>query len=95
MRSLKEKNEKDLMKNESKDSSQKQLITKKKEKNKKSGKFLLSGIVTILLVIILIDIYILVNIGLDKITLPEFDFTENKVFSLSDETKTKFQNLET
>lgn len=95
MRSLKEKNEKDLMKNESKDSSQKQLITKKKEKNKKSGKFLLSGIVTILLVIILIDIYILVNIGLDKITLPEFDFTENKVYSLSDETKTKLQNLET
>lgn len=97
---MKKNNEKDLMKDESQNDSKKQLIVKKekseKKKNKENkGRFLVSGIVTALLIIILIDIYILVNIGLEKVTLPEFDLTENKVYSLSDETKTKLQNLET
>ena len=75
----------------------KQLIVKKVKKNKSEtskGRWLLSGLATILLVIIMIDVYILVNILLSKITLPEFDFTENKVYSLSDETKSKLKNIE-
>ncbi len=97
MRILKKKNKEDLknienQKEEKKDNSKKQLIVKKNKENK--GRLLVSGIVTTLLVLIIIDIYILVNIGLEKITLPEFDFTENKIFTLSEETKTKLENLE-
>lgn len=93
---MKKDNKKDLMKD--KNSSQKsknQLIVKKAKLEKNKGKLLISGLVTALIIIILIDIYILANIGLEKVTLPEFDFTENKVYSLSDETKTKLKNLET
>lgn len=97
---MKDENQKDLIKEESSKSENKnQLIVKKQksEKNKAKGKkekILVNGLVTILLVIILIDIYILANMGLEKITLPEFDFTENKIYSLSDETKTKLKNIE-
>ena len=73
-------------------SNDKQLIIKKKKKSK--GKWLVSGLVTFLLIIIIFDIYILANIALSKITLPEFDLTENKVYSLSEETKSKLKNLE-
>lgn len=72
----------------------KQLIKKEKKKDKKNkGRLLVSGIVTALLVIIIIDIYILANIGLGKVTLPEIDLTENKVYSLSDETKSKLKDI--
>lgn len=101
---MKKNNKKDQIKDENSNehlesNSSKQLIVKKgkKEESKEKiskGRFLVSGIVTALLVIILIDIYILTNIGLNKITLPEIDLTQNKVYSLSDETKTKLQNLE-
>lgn len=72
------------------------------KKNKKKNKFvniikskvLTNWLSTILLIIIIIDIYILANIGLENVVLPEFDFTENKVYSLSDETKSKLKNLE-
>lgn len=77
------------------DDSQNQLIVQKNKQGKgNKTKFLVSGIVTALIVIVLIDIYILVNIGLKKITLPELDLTENKVYSLSDETKSKLKNLD-
>lgn len=92
MRILKKENKKDLKNDEIKDENRKQLIVKKNKEN--SGRLLVSGIVTALLVIIIIDIYILANIGLEKVTLPEFDLTENKVYSLSDETKTKLENLD-
>ena len=59
--------------------------------NKKN--FLVSSIVTILLVVIMFDVYILANVGLEKIILPEFDFTENKVYTLSEITKNKIENL--
>ena len=87
--------EKEDNKNETMPAEEKQL-TVKKEKNKAGktrGRWLVSGLATILLSIIIIDAYILVNMLFDKITLPEFDLTENKVYSLSDETKDKLKNL--
>ena len=75
-------------------------VKKNKEKifqkftNMVKSKLLTNTIATILLIIVIIDLYILANIILNKVTLPEFDFTENKVYSLSDETKTKLKNLE-
>lgn len=87
---LKKDDKKDIMNDK-----QKQLIVKKNRKEEKGNKarFLVSGIVTALIILILIDIYILVNIWLEKITLPELDLTENKVYSLSNETKTKLKKL--
>lgn len=67
-------------------------LSENKKKNKKN--WLVSGIVTILIVIILIDLYILVNIGLEKMILPEIDLTENKIYTLSQETETKLKNIE-
>ena len=64
----------------------------KKQKNK--TKWLVSNIITILLVIIIINLYLVSNIILSKVTLPEFDLTEHKVYSLSEETKSKLKNLE-
>ena len=58
------------------------------------NKFLLGGITTALLIIVIIGIYMLINIVLNNVTLPEIDITENRVYSLSDETKTKLKNLE-
>ena len=68
----------------------------KLSKNKRENKtnWLASGLVTILSVIILLDLYILANIVLGKVILPEIDFTENKIYTLSDETKRKLTNLE-
>ena len=83
----------------------KSLTVKQDKKEKKQNIFhkftdvlknkLLTDIIgTILLIVVIIDIYLAVNFALNKFTLPEIDLTENKVFSLSDETKTKLGNLE-
>lgn len=95
MRNGNNKNEKELTGTEE----TKELIVQNKESTKKEEKkgiksWLVSKIATILLVIIIIDVYILVNIFLEKVTLPEIDLTENKVYSLSKETKDKLKNLE-
>ena len=96
---LKKENNKDEMKQEEIDS--KELTVKNnKEKlfhkfiNMVKSKLLTNTIATLLLIIVIIDLYILANIILNKVTLPEFDFTESKVYSLSNETKSKLKNLE-
>ncbi len=75
------------------------IIKKKKNKifqkfiNMINNKILTNTVSTILLIIIIFNIYILVNLGLEKVILPEFDTTENKVYTLSEETKNKLENL--
>ena len=94
--------EKENNKNEGEVIVSKELTVKKKEKQKISNRFfsfiknklLTNTMATILLIIVIIDVYILANIALKNVTLPEFDFTENKVYSLSEETKTKLKNLD-
>lgn len=98
MRVLKNENNKNEIKKGEQNNSKELTVKKSKPEKKKSKKsikgWLVSGVVTILLVLIIIDVYLLANMLLDKVTLPEFDLTENKVYSLSDETKDKLKNLE-
>ncbi len=81
--------------------------TEKQEKTVESGKnffqkigtalkkkWLINGSKTILLVIIIIAIYIGVNILLENVVLPEIDCTENKIYSLSQESKDKVGNID-
>lgn len=73
-----------------------------KNKEKKFSKFLnlikkrwlIKGLTTILLIAIILGIYVGINILLDNVVLPEIDTTKNKVYSLSEETKTKVRALE-
>lgn len=57
-------------------------------------KWLINGTKTIILVAIVIAIYIGINILLEKVVLPEVDCTENKIYSLSQESKDKLGNIE-
>lgn len=56
-------------------------------------RWLQKGITTLILILIIFIIYMVVTILLDKYTLPEFDLTEQKIYSLSDETKTKISKI--
>ena len=57
-------------------------------------KWLINGTKTIILIVIIIAIYIGINILLENVVLPEFDFTQNKVYSLSQETKDKVGDID-
>lgn len=57
-------------------------------------RWLVKGFTTILLIVIILGIYVGINMLLDNVVLPEIDTTENKVYSLSEETKTKVKDLE-
>ena len=57
-------------------------------------KWLINGTKTIILVAIVIAIYIGINILLEKVVLPEIDCSENKIYSLSQESKDKLGNIE-
>lgn len=57
------------------------------------NKWLIKGATTLLLVAIIIACYIGLTILADKIEIGDLDFTEKKLYSLSDETKTKIKDL--
>ena len=57
-------------------------------------KWLINGSKTIILVLIIVAIYIGVNILLQNVVLPEIDCTQNKIYSLSQETKDKLTDLD-
>lgn len=57
-------------------------------------RWLQSGLTTIMLVLIIFAIYIGVDTILDKVILPDIDLTENKIYSLSEETNTKLKNID-
>lgn len=58
------------------------------------NKWLIKGTTTIALVLIVIACYILLNWAVEKINIEDLDFTEKKLYSLSDETKDKLKNLD-
>ena len=75
----------------------------KKEKKGKSmkkfleivkNKWLIKGTTTLLLVAIVISCYVLINFGISKVNIEDIDCTEKKLYSLSDETKSKMADLE-
>ena len=49
---------------------------------------------TLILVIIILAVYIGISLLLKKVVLPEIDFTTNKVYSISTETKDKIKNID-
>ena len=57
------------------------------------NKWLIKGTTTLLLVFIVIGCYIGLNMLVEKINVENLDFTEKKLYSLSDETKTKLKDL--
>lgn len=57
------------------------------------NKWLIRGTTTLLLVLIVIACYVGLNILVEKINLEDLDFTEKKLYSLSDETRTKLKDL--
>lgn len=59
-----------------------------------SKKWLVNGATTLLLIAIIFAIYIGVTLLLKKVTLPEADLTKDKIYSLSDETKTKVGEID-
>ena len=58
------------------------------------NKWLIKGTTTLLLIAIIIACYIGLTILADKIEVGDLDFTEKKLYSLSDETKTKIKDLD-
>lgn len=61
-------------------------LVKVKEKSG-TGKWLRQTSLTVLLILIIIAVCIGVNIFVDEVNLPEFDFTKDKIYSLSDMSK--------
>ncbi len=58
------------------------------------SKWLIRGTTTLLLILIIIALYIGINIISNELNIADLDFTEKKLYSLSDETKSKLKNLE-
>lgn len=59
-----------------------------------TNKWLVKGTTTIALVAIVIACYILLNWGVEKINLEDLDCTEKKLYSLSEETKSKIKDID-
>lgn len=104
---MKKENKNPKKANEKIEKKSKELVptekTKKERKTKKlfnkfinilKKRWLVKGFTTILLILIILSIYIGINILLNNVVLPEFDTTENGVYSLSEETKTKVEGLD-
>ena len=58
------------------------------------NKWLIKGTTTILLAVIIIACYIGLTVLADKLEIEDLDFTEKKLYSLSDETKNKLKDLD-
>lgn len=58
------------------------------------NKWLIKGTTTLLLVAIIIACYVLINFGVSKLNIEDIDCTEKKLYSLSNETKSKMAELE-
>ena len=80
----------------------KQKEEKKQNKEKKPNKFieiikkkwLVDGSKTFLLVLIIIAIFIGINIGMQKLELTPIDFSQEQLFTLTEESKEKVKNID-
>ena len=74
----------------------------KQEKEKKPNKFietikkkwLIDGTKTTILVLIIIAIFIAINIGMQQLELAPLDFTQEKLYTLTDESKEKVKDID-
>ena len=86
------------LKKEQNDSAEKDLINI----NKKSGNFfdfikkrwLIQRTTTILLILILVAIFMIVNIVIAKQNFTPLDFSDKKIFTLTEDSKTKIKNVD-
>lgn len=91
----KDKNKKDSKKNE------KALKKSNANKEKLGSKFikvikqrwLINGTTTLLLIAILIALFVLINIGVKKLNITALDFTAEKNYTLTDESKNRVKNI--
>ncbi len=83
----------------------KQQKKTQKENNKKDKKvnklieiikkkWLIKGTMTCLLVAIIIAVFIAINLGMQKLELTPIDFTQEKLYTLTEESKEKVKNIE-
>ena len=67
-----------------------------KEKSKefiKKGKWLRSALLTLILIIVILTIYVGLNLLVRKLDLADIDVTQDKLYSLSQESKDKVKNI--
>ncbi len=57
-------------------------------------KWLKDTFLTIILIAIIIAIYFAINYGVEKLNIEDIDLTTDKMYSISEITKTKLQNLD-
>ena len=73
-----------------------------KNKDKKPNKFieiikkkwLINGTKTAILVVALVAIFMALNLGMQKLNLTPLDFTQEKLYTLTDESKEKVKNID-
>lgn len=94
---------KEEIKNKKKETKQQKKTQKEKNKKDKKvnklieiikKKWLIKGTMTCLLVAIIIAIFIAINLGMQKLELTPIDFTQEKLYTLTDESKEKVKNIE-
>ena len=80
----------------------KEKVKKIKNKEKKPNKFiqtikkkwLIDGSKTFLLVIIIIAIFIAINLGMQELELTPLDFSQEQLYTLTDESKEKVKDID-
>lgn len=104
---MKEKKDKDVKNLEKKEVSKKDKKAKKDkkqkvEKDRKPNKFieiikkrwLIDGTKTLLLVLIIIAAFLGINLGMQKLDLTPLDFSQEKLYTLTEESKEKVKNID-
>lgn len=96
---------KEELENKTKEAKQEKPKKEKKEKNKtdkKPNKFveiikkkwLINGTMTCLLVAIIVAIFVAINVIMQKLELTPIDFTQEKLYTLTEESKEKVKNID-
>ena len=82
------------MKKKEKDLQESKALTVKKEKKSGLGKILRKTSLTVLLILIILAVCIGINIFVEEKNIADFDFTEDKIYSLSDMSKQIAEEVE-
>ena len=102
MKENKEEKNKKVQKAQKEKPNKKEEKSKKEKKDKKQNKFieiikkkwLVNGSKTLLLVAIIVAIFIGINYGMQKLELSPIDLSQEKLYSLTDESKEKVKNID-
>ena len=102
MKENKEEKNKKVQKAQKEKPNKKEKKSKKEKKDKKPNKFieiikkkwLVNGSKTILLVAIIVAIFIGINYGMQKLELSPIDLSQEKLYTLTDESKEKVKNID-